>query len=60
MPKNTADCPEKPTIDKEANAAKGHIYSVLANPALASDLKAELDLAQVNLDNILKDNHHVA
>jgi hypothetical protein len=60
MANNKNDCPEKPTIDKEANAAKGHIYNVLASPTLASDLKAELDLAQVNLDNILKDNHHVA
>ena len=60
MPSTTNDCPKKPTIDKEANNAKGHISNVSANPALASDLKAELDLAQVNLDNILKDNHHVA
>ncbi len=60
MPSTTNDCPKKPTIDKEANNAKGHISNVSANPALAPDLKAELDLAQVNLDNILKDNHHVA
>ena len=58
MPKTTQDCPHKLTIDKEADAAKGHIYNVLASPTLASDLKAQLDLAQVNLDNILKDNHN--
>jgi hypothetical protein len=57
MPNTAKDCPKKPTIDKEVREAKGHIDKVLMDPALAPNLKNELDLAKKNLDTIAMDNH---
>jgi hypothetical protein len=57
MPNTTKDCPNKVKIDKEADEAKGHIDKVLADPALAPNLKNELDLAKANLKVITQDNH---
>ena len=51
------DCPKKDKIDKDADDAKGHIDNVLKDPALAPNLKNELDLALVNIKNIRIDNH---
>ena len=54
MPK---DCPHGDKIDKEADEAKGHIDKVRNDPALAPNLKNELDLALANIKNIRMDVH---
>ena len=51
------DCPKKDKINKDADDAKGHIDKVRNDPALAPNLKNELDLALVNIKNIRIDNH---
>jgi hypothetical protein len=57
MANDKSDCPKKQKIHKDAKEATDHIDNVLANPALAPNLKDELDLAKANLDSILRDNH---
>ena len=54
---NANYCSKKDKIDKEADDAKGHIDKVLKDPALAPNLKDELDLALTNIKNIRMDNH---
>jgi hypothetical protein len=54
---NANDCPKKDKINKEADDAKGHIDKVRNDPALAPNLKNELDLALTNIKNIRMDNH---
>jgi len=57
MPQNADDCPNKDKINKQADEAKGHIDKVRNDPALAPNLKSELDLALASIKNIRMDNH---
>jgi hypothetical protein len=51
------DCPNYDKIKKQANEAKDHVDKVRNDPALAPNLKNELDLALANIEKIRMDNH---